>query len=85
MALYGTGHAELRTETAAHTLIVEDGRVVGAEATDAAGQTILIRARRGVLLAAGGIEGNAGLRTENGTPGRAEWSMGPRGRTPATC
>lgn len=79
MALYGTGHAELRTETAAHTLIVEDGRVVGAEATDAAGQPILIRARRGVLLAAGGIEGNAGLRTENGTPGRAEWSMGPRG------
>lgn len=79
MALYGTGHAELRTETAARSLIVEDGRVVGVLATDAAGETIRIRATRGVLLAAGGIEGSAALRTENGTPGRAEWSMGPRG------
>ncbi|MFZ2174485.1 MAG: FAD-dependent oxidoreductase [Rhodococcus sp. (in: high G+C Gram-positive bacteria)] len=79
LALYGTGNAELHSETAVRSLIVEDGRVVGVEATDAAGQAIRIRARRGVLLAAGGIEGSAALREANGTPGKAEWSMGPRG------
>lgn len=79
MALEGTGNAELRTETAVQSLITEDGRVVGVVATNAAGETLRIRSTGGVLLAAGGIEGNADLRTEHHTPGRAQWSMGPRG------
>lgn len=79
LALRATGNADLRTETAARRLITEDGRVTGVEAVTADGQVLRIRAERGVLLAAGGIEGSAELRAANGTPGRVEWSMGPRG------
>jgi len=79
MALRGTGNAELLTETTARALTVEDGRVVGVEAVDAGGRSITIRAARGVLLAAGGMEADALLRTEHRIPGRAAWSMGPRG------
>ncbi|MDR6910728.1 3-oxosteroid 1-dehydrogenase [Rhodococcus fascians] len=78
MALDGTGHADIRLGTAVTALIMEDGRVVGVEAHHD-GVTHRIKATRGVLLAAGGIEGNASLRGEAGTPGRAAWSMGPRG------
>ena len=38
-----------------------------------------IRARRGVLIASGGFEGNAALRATHGVPGDAAWSMAPRG------
>ncbi|WP_418057516.1 FAD-dependent oxidoreductase [Pimelobacter simplex] len=38
-----------------------------------------VRARRGVLIAAGGFEGSPERRAEHGTPGRTEWSMAPRG------
>ncbi|MER5439505.1 FAD-dependent oxidoreductase [Streptomyces sp. NPDC002790] len=57
----------------------EDGRVVGAEVRDAQGSTARIRARRGVLLGAGGYERDAELRRafDNG-PG-ADWTMGPAG------
>ncbi|MBD0862567.1 FAD-binding protein [Gordonia sp. zg691] len=79
LALEGTGRADLRTETAARKLLTDDGRVVGVEAVTSAGETLRIRADHGVLLAAGGIEGSDEMRTANGTPGRAEWSMGPRG------
>lgn len=79
MALRDTGTAELLTATTARALIVEDGRVVGVEAVDASGREIRIRASRGVLLAAGGMEGNALLRDEHHVPGKAAWSMGPRG------
>lgn len=79
LALQGTGNADLRTGTAVRKLIVENDRVVGVEATTDTGETVQFRATRGVLLAAGGIEGNQEMRTEHGTPGAAAWSMGPRG------
>lgn len=79
LALTSTGNVTLRGNTCMDGLVVEDGRVVGVEARDAGGARVRIRARHGVLLAAGGHEGNAELRAANGTPGRSEWTMGPRG------
>ena len=79
LALQGTGNADLRTGTAVRSLIVENDRVVGVEALTESGETVRIRATRGVLLAAGGMEGNQDMRSEHGTPGAAAWSMGPRG------
>jgi 3-oxosteroid 1-dehydrogenase len=38
-----------------------------------------IRARRGVLVAAGGFEGNAALREAHDVPGDVAWTMAPRG------
>ncbi|MFD4265327.1 FAD-dependent oxidoreductase [Rhodococcus sp. NPDC058481] len=78
LAVQGTGNAELRTDVRVTGLVVEDGRVVGVEATSG-DKTVRIGARRGVLMAAGGIEGNAEVREQSGTPGRAAWSMGPFG------
>jgi len=67
--------AALRRNTELVDLIVEDGAVLGAVARrDAA--LVRIRARRGVLLAAGGFERNAAMRKAFGVPGRVEDSMG---------
>ena len=55
--------------------VVEDGRVVGV--TTESGETI--RGERGVIVAAGGFEGNDSLRTQHGVPGAAEWTMAPTG------
>ncbi|MFJ2742890.1 FAD-dependent oxidoreductase [Streptomyces sp. NPDC087440] len=78
LALDGAGGRTL-LRTALTSLVEEDGRVVGAVVTDAAGRTRRIRARKGVLLAAGGYEGDADLRREwQGLPG-ADWTMGPTG------
>ncbi|WP_312856347.1 FAD-dependent oxidoreductase [Nocardioides pelophilus] len=38
-----------------------------------------VTARRGVVVAAGGYEGSPELRALHDTPGRAEWTMAPRG------
>lgn len=66
-----TGHAM-------NQLIVEDDRVVGVRC--ATGEDVVeLRATRGVLVAAGGFEGNAALRDEHGVPGTVCWSMAPRG------
>jgi len=65
---------EVRTGTAVDRLVVEDGRVVGV----AAGPSTF-RARLGVLLGSGGFERNQELRDRYGVPGRAAWSMAPRG------
>lgn len=56
----------------------EGGRVdtVRAEGPDG---PVEVRARRGVLVAAGGFEGSDERRRRHGTPGRAEWTMAPRG------
>lgn len=54
------------------------GRVVGVLAQTPDGP-VELTAGRGVLVAAGGFEGSPERRTEHGTPGRAEWSMAPRG------
>lgn len=68
----------LLTEAAVTGLVTEGGRVVGVAVSTAAG-THRLRARRGVLLAAGGFEGDAAMRTEHHVPGSAAWTMGPRG------
>jgi 3-oxosteroid 1-dehydrogenase len=59
-------------------LVVEGGRVVGIDATTAEG-AVRIRARRGVLVAAGGFEGNATLRERYDVPGAVAWTMAPAG------
>ena len=59
-------------------LIVHDGRVVGA-GVESGGVRRAIRARRGVLLAAGGFEQNDSMRAEFGVPGAALDTMGAPG------
>ncbi len=55
-------------------LIVENGRVVGAS-VDVSGERRTIRARRGVILGAGGFERNAEMRRANfGTESSTDWS-----------
>jgi 3-oxosteroid 1-dehydrogenase len=63
-------------------LIVEDGRVVGVRVIRD-GRPVLVGARRGVLLAAGGFAHNAEMRGEFGgdQPNRAKWSMANPGDT----
>lgn len=79
LALEGSGHAILHTNTSARSLIVDGKRVVGVHATNLHGETLRIKAKYGVLLAAGGIEGNNEMRSANNTPGKTQWSMGPQG------
>ncbi|MGG7100399.1 FAD-dependent oxidoreductase [Rhodococcus sp. 24CO] len=79
LALEGTGHAVLHNNTPARSLIVDGERVAGVHATNPHGESIRIKAKYGVLLAAGGIEGSSEMRTANKTPGKAQWSMGPQG------
>ncbi len=61
-------------------LIMADGNVVGA-VVDHDGATVRVQARRGVLLASGGFEQNAAMRTEYGVPGDAHDTMGAPGNT----
>ena len=62
--------------TPAHELIVEAGRVTGVVA-ERDGQRIRIGAKRGVILGAGGFEGNQAMREKYlPTPTRKEWSCG---------
>jgi 3-oxosteroid 1-dehydrogenase len=74
--------AVLHRQTALESLVVEDGRVVGAEAR-AGGELVRIRAERGVLLAAGGFEQNAELRRRYQAPLAADWTLGAPGNTGA--
>ena len=53
-------------------------RVAGVAAMTPEGP-VEIHARRGVLVAAGGFEGNARLRAEHGVPGDVAWTMAPAG------
>jgi 3-oxosteroid 1-dehydrogenase len=53
------------------------GRVTGVAAMSPEGPVVL-GARLGVLLAAGGFEGNAQLRRDYGVPGDTAWTMAPR-------
>lgn len=65
----------------ARRLIVEDGRVVGAE-IERGGVRCSVRARFGVLLATGGFDNNQALRERYmPAPTRAEWSCGNPGST----
>lgn len=78
LAITATGNGDVRTGTALTGLIREDGRVTGVLAATADGPR-RFRARRGVLLAAGGFESSAALRGERGVPGGAGWTMAPDG------
>lgn len=80
LAVADTGKADLRLNTEMDRLIVEEGRVVGAEAVSA-GRRLRFGARKGVLLAAGGFERNQAMRDQYGMAGSAEWSCGAPGGT----
>ena len=82
MALRRFGAATLHRNSELEDLIVSDGAVIGAVARRNDKQ-VRIRARRGVLLAAGGFERNAAMRTEFGVPGRVEDSLGAPDNTGA--
>jgi 3-oxosteroid 1-dehydrogenase len=71
-------HASLRLNSPLTELVVTDDEVVGA-IIDRGGERFAIRARRGVLLAAGGFESNDGLRKRYGVPGVARDTMGVPG------
>jgi 3-oxosteroid 1-dehydrogenase len=60
------------------TLVVEHDQVVGVRARTADGE-VEIRARHGVLIAAGGFERNPAQRLLHGVPGDAAWTMAPAG------
>jgi 3-oxosteroid 1-dehydrogenase len=70
------------TEAPLQELIMEEGRVVGVQ-TVQAGNVVRIRARQGVLLAAGGFAHNAEMRQRYGgdQPNRARWSIANPGDT----
>ena len=68
-------------EAGARDFVVEEGRVVGVVA-ERKGQPVRIRARRGVVVAAGGFEGNQAMR-EKYLPGptKVEWSCSNKANT----
>ncbi|WP_433611506.1 FAD-binding protein [Prescottella agglutinans] len=71
-------NATLHLNTVLVELVVEDGAVVGA-IVERDGERVAIHARKGVLLAAGGFEGNDEMRQKYGVPGEARDTMGPWG------
>ena len=67
--------------TPARDIVIEDGQVVGME-VEKDGKTFRIRARKGVILAAGGFEANQIMREKYlPNPTRAEWTCGNPGNT----
>jgi 3-oxosteroid 1-dehydrogenase len=73
----------IRTNLPVTGLVTDDsvdggGRVTGVAAMSPEGP-IELGARRGVLLAAGGFEGNEAMRAEHDIPGDTAWTMAPRG------
>lgn len=58
LAEHTSGQYELKTETPAVQLIVEDGTVTGAYAKNAEGQIIRVNATKGVILASGDYQNN---------------------------
>lgn len=66
------------TELPVTGLVLDGGRVAGVAGMTPEGPKE-IRARRGVLVAAGGFEGNADLRAQHGVPGDVAWTMAPAG------
>ncbi|MBF6347481.1 MULTISPECIES: FAD-dependent oxidoreductase [Nocardia] len=75
LALDATGRADLLLSTRADRLVQdESGRVTGVVVTGADGSETRIRARGGVLLAAGGFERSAQLRKRWQDMPTADWS-----------
>jgi 3-oxosteroid 1-dehydrogenase len=72
----------LSTSAAMKEIVTEDGRVAGVRAVRD-GTEILIEARRGVLLSAGGFSRNAEMRRRysGGQPNEAQWSVANPGDT----
>ncbi|MDI9914071.1 FAD-binding protein [Rhodococcus sp. IEGM 1379] len=70
----------LRANTEFRDYLVEDGAVVGV-VVSVEGDTRTIRATRGVIIAAGGFEQSAEMRTRFGVPGVVESSMGAPANT----
>ncbi|GAB3199761.1 FAD-binding protein [Nocardioides hungaricus] len=66
------------TELPVTGLVLDGDRVAGVAGMTPEGP-VEIRARRGVLVAAGGFEGNSALREEHGVPGDVAWTMAPAG------
>lgn len=71
-------NSSARLSTQLTELVVSDGAVVGAVVETPRGPR-RIRARRGVLLAAGGFEQNDAMRARYGVPGTSRDTMGPWG------
>jgi 3-oxosteroid 1-dehydrogenase len=72
-------------ETALDELIVEDGAVIGVRATRTVGgkaESVNIRARKGVVMAAGGFERNLAMRKQFfGPDATTDWSSGSDANT----
>jgi len=74
------GKVPLWLSSSVEGLIVEDGRVVGVEVLRE-GRTVRVRARRGVMLGAGGFDHNTAWRQEyQGVDGHPSGNPGNRGR-----
>ncbi|MGM0928866.1 MAG: FAD-dependent oxidoreductase [Actinomycetota bacterium] len=72
---------DVRLETALEEFVVEDGRVVGVIASQG-GRVVRIRARRGVLIAAGGYSRNVEMRQSTGPhPASVDWTSAHEGDT----
>lgn len=80
MALSAMPEVTLLREREMVSLVSEDGRVTGAVVRGPDGEQ-RIRARGGVLIAAGGFERNADMRKAHGVPGETSGSMAPPGNT----
>ena len=78
----GETDTTIRRQCALESLVVEDGRVVGAIMSTPDGLWS-VKAERGVLLAAGGFERDASMRDRFGVPGDSAWSLGAPGNTGA--
>jgi 3-oxosteroid 1-dehydrogenase len=79
-AIRGLPNATLYHDTPLVELIIDDGSVVGV-VVRRDDELMRIRARHGVLLAAGGFEHNQRMRQFYGVPGRTDDSMGAPGNT----
>lgn len=76
-ALYVLAGGEIRVNLPVTGFVVDDDRVAGVAAMTPEGP-LTLGATRGVLVAAGGFEGNAALRAAHGVPGDVAWTMAPR-------
>lgn len=78
-AAHDTGNLTVATDSRITELVTDDeGRVTGVRAETADGERVFT-AKKGVVLAAGGFERSASMREVHGTPGSAEWTLGPDG------
>jgi 3-oxosteroid 1-dehydrogenase len=73
----------LWTNAPVDELVVEKGRAVGIRVARAGGSPVMVEARKGVLVAAGGFAHNAEMRRKYSAdqPNEAEWSIANPGDT----